>query len=262
MDADKRVIIDRFNKNVRGKKANVSGANPQHNGNKGHWLEDQMGSKRDADNKPDLFGYEMKTSGTSGKISFGDWMADEYIFPHGRPVKINNTNKEYNFTKNDFLQIFGKSNPDKNGRYSWSGEPSPTYFNKINNFGQVLSVDDDRNIIIFYHYSKDTRLTKSSIVPTNMQIDNLVLAKWNYLSIKSKLENKFNQKGWFACKVDNQGLYKSLHFGAPLNYDTWLELFLNGKVLFDSGMKQNESRNYSMWRANNLTWDGLITDSY
>ncbi len=262
MPKAKKEIINTFYQNVKGKKADTGKSNPNHNGNKGHWLEDQMGSKRDANNDPDLYGYEMKTSKIAGKISFGDWMADEYIFPHGRPKKINDTNRAYSITKDDFLQIFGKSNPNKGGRYSWSGEPSPTYYKKINNFGQMLSIDNDNNIVILYSYSKDKRLNKSTIVPSIMQTDDLILAKWYYASMKEWVENKFNQKGWFSCKIDKEGYYRSIHFGAPLDFDKWIQLFKDGEALFDSGMKQNESRNYSMWRANNLTWDNLIIDSY
>ncbi len=264
MCEDKKRIIEIFNQNVRGKKADLSNSNKKHDGNKGHWLEDQMGSTRDSSNKPDLFGYEMKTSGTSGKISFGDWSADEYIFLHGRSKlkNIHNTNKDYRIKKDIFIQIFGKSNTEKGGRYSWSGVPSPTYYNQRNTYGQILTIDNENNILITYDYSEDKRPDKATIVPKNMQKNNLILAKWKYASIKQRVEDKFNQNGWFTCQTDTNGYYTSIHFGKPINLETWIDLFKHHKVIFDSGMKQKESRNYSIWRSSTATWDSLIIDSY
>ena len=262
MDANKKMIIERFYQNVKGKKAITTGSNQSHDGKVGHWLETQMGVTHNADNKPDLFGYEMKNQTTSGKISFGDWTPDEYIFQHGRPKKHHNTNKNFNITKNEFVRIFGKSNPNKNNRYSWSGIPCPSKYNVINTYGQVITIDTNNDIIIVYDYSKDTRPNKNVIVPKNMQLNHLVLARWKYQSIKNRLEDKFNQKGWFTCTTDSMGIYQSIHFGAPINFNTWLNLFKQGLVFFDSGMKEDESRNYSIWRSATVNWDNLIIDSY
>ena len=46
---------------------------------------------------------------------------------------------------------------------------------------------------ILYHYSKDNRTDKSKIVPKNLQIEGLELAKWNASNLQENVENKFNQ---------------------------------------------------------------------
>jgi len=262
INTKKRKIIDLFNKKVRGKKADLSKYTAKHDGKAGHWLEKQMGIKPNASNKPDIYGYEMKNQTSSGKITFGDWSADEYIFKHGRPTKTHGTNKNYDISRNDFLRIFGRPNLEKDNRLSWSGAPCPSYINERNDYGQILKIDENQDIIISYSYSKDKREYKEQIVPVEMQKENLILAKWHSDSIKKKLEDKFNQEGWFTCKKNTGGFYDSIHFGKPMNFDSWLELFRNRQIFFDSGMYYGNSRNYSQWRAMQITWDNLIVDSY
>lgn len=262
MAEEKEKIIEFFYKNVKGKKADTSASNQKHDGKSGHWLERQMGITANGNNAPDLFGYEMKNQTSSGKITFGDWTPDEYIFRNKNSKKIHDTNKDYNLTRSDFLKIFGKPNPEKEGRFSWSGIPCPNHYNVINTFGQILTIDKDGNIVITYSFSKDTRVDKNNIVPIELQKENLVLAKWNRESIKKKLEKKFNQKGWFTCKTNSNGEYESIHFGEPMNFDGWIKLFKEGIVFFDSGMYEGNSRNYSQWRASSSYWDSLIIESY
>ena len=90
----------------------------------------------------------------------------------------------------------------------------------------------------------------------------MVLAKWYRASIKKKLEDKFNQQGWFTCKMNKSRIYSSIHFGNPMNFESWIELLEKGIVFFDSGMYQGNSRNYSQWRASTAFWDSLIIESY
>jgi len=262
MNQDKQKIIDLFSNNVKGKKADTLGHNQKHDGKKGHWLEQQMGVKANASNSPDIYGYEMKNQTSSGKITFGDWSADEYIFQHGRPKKNHDTNKKYAISKNRFLEIFGKPNEKKKGRVSWSGTPCPTYINQYTPYGQILKIDKNINIVIFYSYSEDKRENKNKIVPIDMQKEDLVLAKWYKDSIKKKLEDKFNQQGWFTCKMDKNEIYTSIHFGNPMNFENWIELLEKGIVFFDSGMYYGNSRNYSQWRASTAFWNSLIVESY
>jgi len=262
MNSNKEKIIELFNSNVKGKKADTSKSNQNHDGKKGHWLEQQMGIEANASNSPDIYGYEMKNQTSSGKITFGDWSADEYIFQHGRPKKVHKTNENYNISKNRFLEIFGKPNEKKNGRLSWSGTPYPTYINRYTSYGQILKIDVNHDIVICYSYSEDQRDNKNELVPLEMQKENLVLAKWYRDSIKKKLEDKFNQQGWFTCKMDKNGVYNSIHFGKPMNFESWIELLEKGVVFFDSGMYYGNSRNYSQWRASTTFWDSLIIESY
>ena len=250
IDAGKVEIIRRFDENVRGKRADSSMANSRHDGKDGHWLERQMGISANRDNNPDLLGYEMKNQTTS-KTTFGDWSANYYIYK----------DKSTGISRDDFLTIFGKSNMSKGERYSWSGEPCPK-INCFNSFGQILSVDDQNNIVALYYFSEDASVNKSEIVPLRFQLENLVLARWDENSIRQKLERKFNQKGWFKCLKDRDGVYESIVFGNPIDFENWIALVKTGDVFFDSGMYQGNSRNYSQWRANNGFWDSLITSRY
>lgn len=278
----KQNIIKLFHENVKGKKPNLLGRNEGHDGRKGHWLEEQFEIDANSNNSADLWGYELKNETTS-KTSFGDWSANEYVF----------TNPDYKdeFTGTakyerqwDFCRKFGKPNEHKKGRCSWSGQPCPKY-GDFNDFGQKLVIDDNgnRDIIAIYSYSEDKRTNKNLIVPKKLQIENLVIARWYGDStpkgkkgkcIRRKLEDKFNDKGWFTCKSKG-GVYDTICFGRPMNYDEWLTLVKKGIVFFDSGMydgkvseeekklgKKDNKRPYSQWRANNSYWDSLIDEIY
>lgn len=250
MDADKKKIIKLFNQNVRGKKPNTTSSNVKHAGKEGHWLEKQMGIAQNASNSPDILGYEMKND-TGSKTTFGDWSADFYIWK----------DTSYNIMRDEFLQIFGKSNLKKKGRFSWSGEPCPT-ITGFNTFGQKISVDKDNNIIVIYNYNKDSRQNKATIVPKKMQKTKLILARWDAESMKKKVESKFNLKGWFKCLKDKNNTYTAIVFGDPVTFEKWIEDVKSGQIFFDSGMYQTNARNYSQWRANNSYWVNLITDRH
>jgi len=250
MNTDKERIIQLFESNVKGRVPDLSNANSRHDGKEGHWLERQMGIKPNASNTPDLFGYEMKNA-TKSKTTFGDWSANYYIFK----------DNQYNITRDQFLQFFGKANIKKGGRFSWSGEPCPK-INNFNRFGQIIEIDREDNIKVIYCYREDLRENKETIIPELLQQENLILARWDAPSLKEKLERKFNQKGWFKCEKGSCGTYQYINFGDPINYNNWLELVRQGTVFFDSGMYQTNNRNYSSWRANNTLWESLITSRY
>jgi len=251
VDPIKLKIISLFNQSVRGKSASLAGGKKQHDGSSGHWLERAMGLTPNASNSPDFQGYEMKT-GTRGKTTFGDWSPDYHIYKDPAYGSIG---------RDGFLKVFGRPNPKKGNRHSWSGEPAPKVRN-INKFGQVLAVDDNQNIVVLYYYSKDIRTNKQIVVPLCMRKDGLVIARWDFESIKEKLERKFNQKGWFKCNKDNAGRYSSLIFGAPLTFDKWIGLVKTGEVFFDSGMYEGNSRPYSQWRASNAIWASMVVSSH
>jgi len=256
MDNDKRTIIDRFNANVKGQRYNPAGYNRRHDGAEGHWLEVQMGIDPNANNEADLLGYEMKKD-TRSKTTFGDWSPDLALWKSKRPhPEIPRIDRD-----REFLEYFGKPNPLKNNRHSWSGEPAPK-INNYNTFGQILRVDQDENILACYSYSEDSRPNKDILIPDQFKRDILVIAKWNKGSIQKKLEKKFDQKGWYKCYKDATGVYREIAFGEPINYSNWIELVKQGIVFFDSGMYAGNNRPYSQWRANNNYWDALITDRY
>ena len=60
MEIGKKKKITLFEKKVKGKEPDLSKYKTKHDGKEGHWLEAQMGIKPNADNLPDLYGYEMK----------------------------------------------------------------------------------------------------------------------------------------------------------------------------------------------------------
>lgn len=247
--SDKDKIIKRFLKKVKDRHPDTSSRNQRHDGRGGHWLESQMGIRANNSNSPDLFGYEMKNDTTS-KTTFGDWSADYYIFNKNNPCGIK-------LERSCFLRIFGKPNKEKGGRHSWSGDPSPK-IKKFNDFGQILFVDDENNIHAKYYYSQDKRRNKARIVPKALQIDDLTIARWDATELKKKVENKFNQKGWFKCLRDSTGRYSSIVFGRPIDYNTWIGYVKKGDIYFDSGMYDGNKRPYSQWRANNAFWNKLI----
>ncbi len=247
MANSKQIIIDLFKKNVQGKKADTHGSNVKHDGKVGHWLETQMGISHNASNAPDIGGYEMKNE-TGSKTTFGDWSPDIHIWDTA-------------ITRDDFLRIFGKANIKKGNRYSWSGEPVPK-INKWNTYGQKLIVAENNNILAVYNYKKDLRPIKNYLIPKKYKHENVILAQWSANIIKNKLEKKFNQKGWFKCKTNDENIYVEIVFGKPISFDVWIEYVKNGDVFFDSGMYQGNNRPYMQWRANNLFWDKLITEKY
>ncbi len=265
----KEDIIELFRKKVKGKKPNVEGTNERHDGRQGQWLEHQFGIHSNDYNAADLWGYELKNETTS-KTTFGDWSANEYIFNNPEYSDYFAGNSKFE-KREDFLRIFGKPNEEKGGRCSWSGSPCPK-IKCFNDFGQKLVIDKNNDILAVYSYSQDKRINKAEIVPKSLQLEELVLARWygeispttkkRDKCLKAKLEDKFNDKGWFTCKTDATGTYCKICFGKPVNYDEWLELVRQGIVFFDSGMYQGNKRPYSQWRANNNFWDSLIEETY
>ena len=148
-------IIEIYKTRVHGKRPDTKDFNQRHDGKQGHWLEDAMGSKRDASNAPDLFGFEIKNH-TKQKVTFGDWSPNYWIF----------TDKDYEITRDDFLKIFGKPNEAKNNRLSWSGEPIPNV-KGTNSFGVKIVISKSNDISFVYSYSDDQRTNKSTVVPAN-----------------------------------------------------------------------------------------------
>lgn len=250
-EENKQKIIALFLANVKGKKPDVTQLTEGHDGKYGHWLETQMGVAHNGDNAPDLLGFEMKNT-TLSKTTFGDWSADYRIFS-GRSGG--------SMTQDEFLRAFGQPNADKNGRMAWSGRIVPV-IGGYNYGGQKLVVDSDCNILAIYSYSRDTRPNKDDIVPEVYRIENLTLAKWSADYMKSRVEDKFNQNGWFKCLKDANGVYSEIVFGEPISFDNWIEYVKTGDVIFDSGMHQGNNRPYASWRSSNAFWNKLITSRY
>lgn len=251
-------IVELFRQKVLGLKPDTSGSNVKHAGKAGHWLERQMGVAANRNTAPDLLGYEMKNATTS-KTTFGDWTANYYIFKDPQFKSPRDNSKQFN--REDFLNVFGKPNLLKNNRLSWSGEPVPK-INQVNGYGCTMQVDNQNNILILYNYFLDQRIEKISLVPVEMQVSSVILAKWDADSIRKKVEDKFNQNGWFKCELGSDGAYSEIVFGEPLSFENWIDLVKKGIIFFDSGMYATNNRPYSMWRANNALWESLIVRRY
>jgi hypothetical protein len=246
----KNKIIDLFNKFVRGKSSDTNSSNQGHDGKDGHWLETQMGIKHNSSNESDIYGFEMKNH-TSSKTTFGDWSPDFALFK----------GKDKVITRDQFLKIFGSSNPKKNGRYSWSGKTCPK-IDVFNDFGQKLIVDKYDNILAVYSFSKDNRADKNLIVPSTFHSDYIVITSWSNILMKKRVENKFNNFGWFKCSKNDEGVYDKIVFGNPITFNDWIIGVRSGLIFFDSGMYQGNERPYSQWRAENKYWDSLVKESF
>jgi hypothetical protein len=257
-DVEKQQIITLFNNNIKGREICLEGQNINHDGKEGHWLETKMGIKHNSKNEPDIDGYEMKKY--SNRITLGDFTASEYAFSKKRYSinEFNNWTDVEKIDKNGFIEIFGNPNPLKNNRYSWSGICVPKY-DVWNSNGQILTITENNDIVVYYSFSKDTRIIKNDF-PIFLQNDNIAIALWKSSKMKPHIDNKFNKKGFFICKKIGC-TYEKICFGKPFNFDYFIECIRNKKIYFDSGMHHGNPRNYSVFRGSYF-WDELITEEY
>ena len=255
MNSSKKRIIDLFNQNVRNKTITLTGN--LHYGSVGHWLESQMNISRNCKNEPDIDGFEMKKF--SQKISFGDFSATEYAFTRKERKKY--ISKDVSMTRSQFIGFFGKKNIEKNNRYSWSGRCIPT-FDKWNSYGQILKVESNNDICIYYSYSLDTREEKENF-PDYLKDENILITIWKSEKMEMHINRKFNQNGFFICKMDKSGLFTSICFGEPFNFEKFIEGIKNRQIIFDSGMYDGNNRAYSHFRSTNDSfWKKLVTEEY
>ena len=257
---DKQQIISLFNTNVKGVEICLEGQNTKHDGREGHWLETKMNIKHNAKNEPDINGYEMKKA--SSKTTLGDFSASEYAFSGKNKREsinhMNNWTDAIKLNRIDFIRTFGNPNPIKNNRYSWSGTCVPKY-NIWNANGQKILLAENNDIIIYYSYSIDTRIIKLDF-PEFLKNDNIVIALWKAEKMKNHINNKFNKKGFFICKkIGNK--YENICFGKPFNFEYFIKCIKNKSIIFDSGMYEGNSRNYSQFRGSSF-WNELITEEY
>jgi hypothetical protein len=257
LSQDKKEILERFNRNVRGVEICLEG-NAKHCGKEGHWLETKMGLVHNSKNEPDLNGYEMKKH--SNKTTLGDFSASEYLFSKNRPNinALNNWTDAFSVSRPNFIKTFGNPNAAKNNRYSWSGKCVPTY-NYWNANGQTLGVTDNHDLCVYYSFLHDTRPEKETF-PAFLQGGSVVIALWKAEKMRAHIDNKFNQKGFFMCKKKG-AVYDTLCFGRAFNFDYFIECIKNKTIIFDSGMYEGNTRNYSQFRGSTF-WDDLITEEY
>ena len=259
-DPDKLFIINKFKENVKGK--HVKGEDPDsHCGSEGHALETLMGIKHNSKNEPDILGYEMKKE--SKKITFGDFSATEYLFSKKREFidASNNWKKEdHPVTRKEFINYFGTPNPLKNNRFSWSGNCVPKY-GAWNSCGQFMTFNDSLDLCIFYSFEKDERLEKHAY-PSFLKNGEIVIVFWKRTKLETHVNNKYSKKGFFICKKNNN-VYEKICFGNPFDFNYFVDNIKNKNIIFDSGMYEGNSRNYSQFRSTlGNFWDILITDEY
>ena len=266
IEPNKELIIDLFNKNIKGKKFISSNMNKKHCGEEGHWLEKLMGIKPNSKSEADIKGYEMKKS--AKKISFGDWSASEYLFSENHLSLDEINNKKISISREQFIKYFGHKNLIKNDRYSWSGSCVPKY-GLWNNFGQTFEIDKDNNILAIYDYSKDNRRDTFIINKddySELKNNKICIAIWKCEKMEKHVNDKFNQNGFFICKKSKDGIYDKICFGPKIDYKLFLTKFRENIIYFDSGMyhdtNKKNTRLYSQFRANLNFWEEIITQEF
>lgn len=170
---------------------------------------------------------------------------------------LNKFNKIDNLPRDEFIKIFGSKNEKKNNRCSWSGKCFPKY-GKWNDYGQTIICDSKNNIFIVYSKKHDNYISDK---PKHLKKDKLLLAYWSYETLKRKIENKFNNRG-FIIFSKTKNVYDKLSIGKKITFDNWIDNFKKGIIFLDSGMYETNSRNYSHWRAPHKFWENLIIEEH
>jgi hypothetical protein len=244
MDHNKQEIIDLFNNNVKGKEICLKeGHNKTHCGKEGHWLENQFGIKPNSNNEPDINGYEMKTGESS--TTYID-KAPDVKYLNG--VVIKNRDKK---TKQELWRKYSSKKMSEDATIGgWSVK-------KYNDSGQKMIIDDHNNIQIVYDYDNDSRENKDSL---GLDKTPHIIMQWNAASLKTSIERKFNQNGWYKC-VKEGNVFTKICFGNPMTFDLWIEQVKKG-VIYHDGYSKLKGRGRHVFRAANKFWDSLITEEY
>lgn len=260
--SDKDKIIDIFNDKIRNK--TIPQNKTKHDGYIGNWVENQFGIKANSKNEPDIFGYELKKD--SKKITFGDFSASEYLFTdiHSELDKLNKnivTLTDFKISRQDYIRLFGTLKIDK-GRHSWSGSCVPRYpTGKYNDHGQKLVVTDDNDIVMYYSYKHVKNNTK--YIPYKLQTGEIAVAIWKHEKMSKHINQKFNQKGFIILGLNStKTTFTKISFAKPLDYTTFIKHFKKGNIFFDSGMYEDNNRNYSQFRAHSDFWKKQIIAEY
>jgi hypothetical protein len=253
-DETKLIIKSIFDKKIKNKKYNKS--QHTHYGSEGVWLEKQFKEDTNNSNFADFMGYEIKKH--SSKITFGDWSANEYIFCAKDVLLV--FNKNIQLTKLEFLKLFGRYNHEKK-RYSWSGSVSPSKYDEWTSSGQILLFNSFGDLFILYSYARDTR--RNIEMPNSIQEKNyILLAYWNRNTLQERVERKFNNHGTVIVKKNKNGIYQKLCFYKQITFEIFMKQFKNKIIIFDSGMYEGNSRNYSQFRTNVSFWDTILDEEY
>ena len=244
-NVEKDEIINRFKKNVKGKKFMKCEYN--YCGAEGHWLEEKMGVKPNPNNRPDLLGYEMKKG--SPVTTFVDKQTDVKYF-EGKVWK--NRQKDI---KEKYWFSFERTGSKPMRIGGWD-------INKWDHDGQCLKVDDKNNINIIYNYNQDKRSDKHTRLSDYYKDgENHIIGTWKHTSLRKTIEDKFNVKGFFICKKNKKGEYEKICFGNCITFDYWIDQFKQGKIYYD-GYSSLYGRWRGTFRASRRWWENQLTSEY
>ena len=154
------------------------------------------------------------------------------------------------------MTFFGAPNINKGNRYSWSGSVFPK-MGPFNAHGQVLRIAANQDVVAIYSHSHDHVHKGLNVMPAKFRVDELEIARWQSQTLKRKLEQKFNQLGWFRCLKGKNGAYERIQFGGPINFENFMALLKEGTIYIDCGMYQGNDRPYMNFRASNRLWNAL-----
>ena len=243
----KYIIKKRFNRYVKGKILSLEKQN-NHDGRKGHALEESMKLKINSRNEPDIYGFEMKNN-TNSKITFIDKSPDKKFF-EGIEIKQNDKN-----IKLIFWNTFKRCNSCGIKIGGWK-------INKFDINGQCMYVDCNNNICILYNFSHDKRYDKYIRVSDFYKDNkNHTIIIWERESLKTSINNKWNQRGFFICKNDCNGKYNKLLFGKPISFDYWITEVKNNNIYYD-GYSSLNGRWRGVFRASNKWFLQHINEVY
>lgn len=218
----KKIIVERFNEKVRGNKFKKD-KNNNHCGVEGNMLEKEMGVTPNADNRPDLHGYEMKIE--TIKTTLIDKAPSVKLLEGNEIKKRDPKNKE------KFWRTFKRQNSEGVSIGGWK-------LDKWDNDGQILQVDEKNNIIILYNYSHDKRENKNELVSQYYKNDKShKIICWDKIDMERCINNKWNHNGFFICKKNKSGIYDKICFGNKFGFDYFIEQVKKKNIEFDGYSK-------------------------
>ena len=234
----------RFKFHVFGKGTKDIPKNLKGHGKEGHYIEKLFGIAKNCSGNPDYDGFELKfLKPQSGKITFGDWRADEYLFQQKDILKrFNNCD---DITKTEFFKYFG------NSPKSWSGSNCIPKYNEWHSNGTIMICDTYNNLYFVYSYEKDQRTLDLPIFLKKQRF--IIIAYWSIEKLTRHVEDKFNQKGIVMIGKNNK-IYDRILFGFPININRFMECIKSQKIVLDSGMNCRSSRLRQNFRADKNFW--------
>lgn len=123
-----------------------------------------------------------------------------------------------------------------------------------------MKISKNNYMYILYSYKKDGRNIYMPDLFKNKPY--IILQYWNKDNIKTKIENKYNKKGFIIFEKNKYDIYCKMLIGKTINFRRFIKMLKTGIAIFDSGMYQGNSRNYSQFRATNRIWKKLIIEEY